>query len=126
MEGIISEEEGLASGICLTAEEGDTLVEALQLLRRHAEAIRNSGRPFAVEASEAIAKRLIPVSELVLMMFEDGIIRPPKEPEDVGEILDLLHPDPWGQAAQRSEYMMADEAYDVRGFADDGDSYSED
>lgn len=117
MDGIISEEEGLASGICLTAEEGDTVVEALKLLRRHAEGIRNSGRPFAEEASEAIAKRLIPVSELVLMMLEDGIIRPPKT--DTEQILGLLEPDPWGQAEQRSDYMMSDEAYDVRGFADD-------
>ena len=100
MDGTISEEEGLASGICLTAEEGNTLVEALQLLRRHAEGIRNSGRPFAKQASEAIAQRLIPVSELVLMMYEDGIIRPPKEPESDVErqIMDLLAPDPWGQA----------------------------
>lgn len=75
MEGKISVEEGLATGIVLTAEEGQTVVEALRIMGRHAEGIRNSGRPNAVEASEIIAEKLVPVGELLLMMVQSGLVQ---------------------------------------------------
>ena len=98
MEGIISKEEGLASGIVLTAEEGDTVVSALQIMGRHAEGVRNSGRPFAVEASEIIAQILLPLAEMFQSMIECGMVLQHEEPPTVEELMDLLHPDPWGQA----------------------------
>jgi hypothetical protein len=98
MEGIISREEGLAAGIVLTAEEGDAVVRALQILTRHAEGIRNSGRPFAVEASEVIARTLLPVGEMFLNMVECGMVLQHGEPPTDQELMNLLNPDPWGQA----------------------------
>jgi len=74
MEAQISVEEGLAAGIVLTAEEGDTVVSALQIMARHADGIRNSGRPNAVEASEIIAERMVPFAEMFLMMTQTGMV----------------------------------------------------
>ena len=99
MEGNMTKEEGLAAGIVITAEDADTVIRALGILRGHAEGIRNSGRPFAVEASEVISEKLIPVGELLLMMFETGMVAAREMPNsDTDQIMDLLTPDPWGQA----------------------------
>lgn len=75
MEGTISVEEGLATGIVLTAEEGETVIRALQIMTRHADGIRNSGRPNAVEASEIIAQNILPFGETFLMMMQSGMVQ---------------------------------------------------
>jgi len=102
MEGKMTLEEGLATGIVITAEQADTVIEALGILRNHADGVRNSGRPHAGEAADIIAQKLIPVGELLLMMYETGMVAPREMPDaDTKEIMDLLYPDPWGQAAQK-------------------------
>lgn len=98
MQEAMSLEEGLAAGIVITAEQADTVIEALGILRNHAEGIRNLGRPGAVEASENISRKLVPVGELLLLMYDTGMVAPREDPKDIGEIQDLLTPDPWGQA----------------------------
>lgn len=96
--GKMTLEEGLACGIVITAEQADTVIEALSILRNHAEGVRNSGRPNAEEASEVIAQKLIPVGELLLMMFETGMVAPRETPDsDVEEIEKLLTSDPWSE-----------------------------
>jgi len=74
MEGIITKEEGLATGIVLTAEEGDTVVRTLQIMTRHAEGVRNSGRPYAVEASEVIAQTVLPLAQMFESMIDCGMV----------------------------------------------------
>ena len=74
MEGIITKEEGLAAGIVLTAEEGNTVVRTLQIMTRHAEGVRNSGRPFAVEASETIAQIVLPLAQMFQSMVDCGMV----------------------------------------------------
>jgi hypothetical protein len=100
MNGKMSLEEGLARGIVLTAEQADTVIEALTILRDHASGIRNSGRPGSAEAADIVSKMLIPVGEMLVMMFESGMVAPRKAPESEVErqIMELLEPDPWGQA----------------------------
>jgi hypothetical protein len=74
MNAEITKEEGLAAGIVLTAEEGDTVVRTLQIMTRHAEGVRNSGRPFAVEASEVIAQIILPLAEMFESMIDCGMV----------------------------------------------------
>lgn len=83
----------MTADLTVSAEDGDVLIHALQIMREHALAIRESGHPQGVEASEALARSIIPFAETVMSMQECGIIRPPGE--TIQELMDLLHPDPW-------------------------------
>ena len=99
MEGKITVEEGLAAGIVLTVEEGETVTRALDIMTRHAEAIRDTGRPGAEEASQIIAHNILPLAQTFLMMLQTGMVL--QREDSTKEIMDLLTPDPWGQAAQK-------------------------